>query len=91
METEPVNADNMDFTDAELDVSSDFTDALLARKNPDVEEYLARCPGSEAKMRPLLDTALLLDREITQFRRRHPHVDLGKLLDRKHKTVTRPK
>lgn len=91
MENEPDSADNMDFTDAELDVSSDFTDALLAQRNPDMEEYLARCPGSEAKMRPILETAQLLDREITQFRRKHPHVDMDKLLGLKHRPDTKPK
>ena len=42
-------------------------------------------------MRPILETALLLDREITQFRRKHPHADLDKLLDPKQKSGNKPK
>jgi hypothetical protein len=85
------DSEDIEFTDAELDMFGDYTDALLAQKNPDMVEYLARCPGSEAKLRPILETSQLLDREITQFRRKYPHVDLGKLLDLKHKTGKRRK
>ena len=91
MQNERLEGMDIEFTDAELDVFGDFTDAVQARKNPDMEKYLARCPGSEARMRPILETSLLLSREVTQFRRKYPHVDLGKLLDLKHKTGTRPK
>jgi hypothetical protein len=55
-----------------------------------MEEYLKRCLGSEARMRPILETALLLDREIAQFRRKFPSVDLGKLLDLKRKPQPGP-
>jgi hypothetical protein len=79
MKTVLDNPDDIDFTDAEVDVFGDFTEAVQRRENPDMNEYLARCPGSEAKMRPILEMALLLDREVTQFRRNYPHVNLKRL------------
>ena len=92
MESERIpDPEDMDFTDAELEMVADYTDALLARKNPDMEEFLKRCPRSEAKMRPLLEVTLLLDREITQFRRKYPHVDLGRLLDLQRESGSKPK
>jgi hypothetical protein len=91
MESERANPEEIVFTDAELDLSSDFTDALLAQANPDMEEYLKRCPGSLAKMRPILEISLLLYREITQFRRENPHVDLDKLFGLKPKPGTKSK
>lgn len=91
MESERPKGQDIEFTDTELDMLADFSDAGLAGKEPDIEKYLARCPGSEAKMRPLLATALMLHRETTRSRRRHPHVDLGKLLDLKHKPKPEPK
>jgi hypothetical protein len=91
MQDELKDAMDIEFTDTEVDVFGDFTEAVQAGKNPDMEEYLARCPGSESKLRPILETALMLDREITQLRRRYPHVDLGKLLELKQKTGVRPK
>jgi len=91
MESERPKGQDIQFTDAELDMFGDYSDALLARKNPDMEEYLKRCPGSEARMRPILETALMLNREITEFRRKFPNVDLGKLLDLKHKPKPEPK
>jgi len=91
MGSERTDPKDMDFTDAELDMSSDFTDALLAQENPDMKEYLARCPGSLAKMRPILEMSLLLYREITLFRRENPHVDLDRLFGLRPKTGTKSK
>jgi hypothetical protein len=87
MKTVLDNPDDIDFTDAEVDVFGDFTEAVQRRENPDMNEYLARCPGSEAKMRPILEMALLLDRELGRFRRDHPGVNLKRLneLRRKHR------
>jgi len=79
MKTVPANPDDIEFTDAEVDMFGDFSEAVQRRENPDVSEYLARCPGSEAKMRPILETALLLDRELGRFRREHPGVNLKRL------------
>ena len=91
MGSERTNPEDIEFTDAELDMFGDYTDALLGQEKPDMEAYLARCPGSEAKMRPILETALVLDREITQFRRKYPHVDLDKLFGLRHEPGTRQK
>jgi hypothetical protein len=91
MKNERLKGMDVQFTDAELDMFADYTDALMARKNPDIEEYLKRCPGSEAKMRPILETSRMLDCEVKKFKTKYPHVDLGKLLDLKHETKARPK
>jgi hypothetical protein len=79
MAHERVDATDIDFTDAELDVFGDFTEAVQRCEHPDMEKYLARCPGSEAKMRQILEMALLMDSAVTQYRRKYPHVDLRKL------------
>ena len=73
------DATDIDFNDAELDMFGDFTEAVQRCEHPDMEEYLARCPGSEAKMRPILEMALLMDSAVTLYRRKYPHVDLRKL------------
>lgn len=91
MEHKRTKPEDIEFTDAELEMFGDYTDALMARRNPDMEEYLARCPGSEVKMRPILETSRDLDCHITQYRRKYPHVDLGKLLELKHKSGKKPK
>ena len=91
MENERPKGQDIEFTDAELDMLADFSDAGLAGKEPDIEEYLARCPGSEAKMRPLLATALMLHRETARSRREFPQANPGKLLDLKHKPKPEPK
>lgn len=64
---------------------------MQAGKSPDVEEYLKRCPGSEARVRPLLATALLLSRETTRFRQENPHVNLGRLLELKRRSGSEKK
>jgi hypothetical protein len=79
MKTGPDNPDDIDFTDAEIDMFGDFTEAAQRCEHPDMETYLARCPGSEAKMRPILEMALLMDSAVTQYRRKYPHVDLRRL------------
>jgi hypothetical protein len=72
---------DIEFTEAERDMFGDFSEALRRDEHPKLEEYLARCPGSRAKMKPLLEMAVLLDREVSQFRRKYPHVDLRKLAE----------
>ena len=79
MADERSDTTELDFTDAELDLFGDFTEAVQRCEHPDLETYLARCPGSEAKMRPILEMALLMDSAVTQYRRKYPHVDLRKL------------
>jgi len=79
MADERSDTTELDFTDAELDMFGDFTEAVQRCEHPDMEKYLARCPGSAAKMRPILEMALLMDSAVTQYRRKYPHVDLRKL------------
>jgi len=79
MADERSDTTELDFTDAELDLFGDFTEAVQRCEHPDMEKYLARCPESEAKMRPILEMALLMDSAVTQYRRKYPHVDLRKL------------
>jgi hypothetical protein len=64
--------DNIDikFTDAERDMFGDFSEALQRGEHVRLEDFLSRCPGSRAKMKPLLEIAILLDREFARFRRR---------------------
>jgi hypothetical protein len=83
--------EDLEFTDGELDMLADYTDALQARKNPDMEEYLKRCPGSEARMRPILETSLLLERELNRYRSKYPLVDLDKLLEWKRQSKAETK
>ena len=37
MESKRTDPEDIDFTDAELDAFGDYTDALQAQKNPDME------------------------------------------------------
>lgn len=82
---------DVEFTDAELDMFGDFTEAVQARKDPDMAEFLERCPESQAKIRPILETAMMLDREVVELRRNNPHVDLGKLFESGRKPGPGPK
>jgi hypothetical protein len=91
MKNERLKGMDIQFTDAELDMCGDFSEEGRLGRHPDIEEFLKRCPGSEAKMRPILETDAMLWREMAEFRRKFPHVDLGKLLDLKHKTRPRSK
>ncbi len=50
------------FTDTELAMLGEFSDSVRAGGKPDIDEFLKRCPGSKAKMRPILEKALLLGR-----------------------------
>ena len=69
------------FTDAELDVFGEFSEAVRDGKNPSVEEYLQRVPKSAARLRPLLETDARLGVEIAKLRAEFPNVDLARLLD----------
>jgi hypothetical protein len=69
------------YTDAELEVFGDFSDAQRDGKNPDIEAYLKRVPGSAKKLRPILETVVRVCTEIEKLRAEHPGVDLARLLD----------
>ena len=70
-----------DNTDEELDVFGDFFEAARDGKNPDIEVFLRRGPGSAKKLRPVLETVVRLCAEVEQLRAEYPSVDLARLLD----------
>ena len=70
-----------DYTDAELDVFGEFSEAVRDGKNPDIEEYLRRVPKSANKLRPTLETVVRLCAEVEKLRAEYPDVDLARLLD----------
>lgn len=69
------------YSDAELEVLGDFSDAQRDGKNPDIEEYLRRVPESADRLRPMFETVVRLCAEIEKLRAEHPGVDLARLLD----------
>jgi hypothetical protein len=69
------------FTDEELDVFADFSDALRDGKNPDIEEYVKRLPGAGARFRRLLEDEVWARAQMAQLRADYPGVDLARLLD----------
>jgi len=72
---------DLDFTDEELDVYGDFSDAVLGGKNPVIEEYMKRAPGSGARLKSLLEGEVLVSAEVARLRADYPGVDLARLLD----------
>jgi len=70
-----------DFTEEELAVYGDFSDALRDGKRPDIEEYLERAPEAGARLRRLLETEKRLYAELARVRTEHPGVDLARLLE----------
>jgi len=70
-----------EFTDAELDVFGEFSEAARDGKNPDIEEYLRRVPESAEELRPILETVVKLCDEIRKLKAEFPDVDLARLLD----------
>jgi hypothetical protein len=83
MKNERKVASEPSYTDAELEVFGDFFEAQRDGKNPDIEEFLRRVPGSANKLRPILKTVVRLYAEVEQLRAEYPDVDLGRLLDPK--------
>lgn len=76
--------EELEFADAELCVVTDFLEAARDGKRPKIDEYLGRAPGSEAKLRPILETAVRLCAEFAMLRAENPGVDLAALLDPEH-------
>ena len=75
-----------DCTDDELVVFGDFFEAARDGKNPDIEEYLRRVPGSADKLRPMLETVVRLCAEVERLRAKYPNVDLARLFDPESRT-----
>jgi hypothetical protein len=71
----------MDFTDEELDVFADFSDALREGKKPDIAEFLKRAPGASARLKSLLEAEARVCAEVERLRADYPGVDLARLLD----------
>jgi hypothetical protein len=74
-------ASEQDYTDEELDVFGDFFEAARDGKDPNMEEYLKRVPGSADKLRPAMESVVRLCAEVEQLRAEYPNVDLARLLD----------
>ena len=70
-----------DYTDEELGVFGDFFEAARDGKDPNMEEYLKRVPGSADKLRPAMESVVRLCAEVEQLRAEYPNVDLARLLD----------
>ena len=73
--------EELECTDEELGVFGDFFEAARDGRNPDIEEYLKRAPGSADRLRPILETVVKLCAEIEKLRAENPGVDLARLLD----------
>lgn len=66
---------------AELQVYGEFSDALVRRESPDVEEYLGRVPeASRPKLRESLETAVWFQGVVDRFKAAHPGIRLLDLL-----------
>ena len=70
-----------EFTDAELDVFGEFSEAERDGKNPDIEECLGRIPESADKLRPILETVVKLCAEIRKLKAVYSDEELARLLD----------
>jgi uncharacterized Fe-S cluster-containing protein len=70
-----------EFTDAELDLYGEFSEAARDGKSPDIEEYLRRMPESADKLRPDLEAVVKVCAEIRRLKDAYPNVDLAELLD----------
>jgi hypothetical protein len=81
MKNERSVAPETGYTEAELEALGDFSTAQRDGKDPDIEEYLRRVPGSAERLRPMLETVVRLCAEVEQLRTKHPGVDLVRLLD----------
>jgi hypothetical protein len=69
-----------EYTDEELKVFGEFADAVRDGKNPDVEKYLARVPGTAQRMRQVFEGMLMFAVEVKRLRKEHPDVDVDELL-----------
>jgi hypothetical protein len=79
-----------ELSEAELQVYGEFSDALVRRENPDVEEYLGRVPeASRPKLRQSLETAVWFQGVADRFKADHPGIRLFDLLLRRRR-ASRP-
>ena len=69
-------------SESEQALSDEFMERVRAGEEPDVEEYLSRLPGSEARLRPILEGAALFGAEVARFKREHPGTSIFEWLCR---------
>jgi len=74
--------ENWSLSEAEQELSDEFMELVRAGEEPDVEQYLRRLPGSEARLRPLLEGAVLFGAEVARFKREHPGTSIFEWLSR---------
>jgi hypothetical protein len=70
-----------EFTDAELDLYGEFSEAARDGKKPDIEEYLRRIPESADKLRPDLEAVVMLCAVIRKLKAEYSDEELARLLD----------
>jgi hypothetical protein len=69
-------------SEAEQVLSDEFLEQVRAGTEPDLEEFLSRLPGSEARLRPILEGAALFGAEVARFKREHPGMSIFEWLCR---------
>jgi hypothetical protein len=70
-------------SEAEQALSDEFMEEVRAGTRPDPEEYLARLPESESRLRPILEGALMFGEEVERFKREHPDTSIFEWLSRR--------
>jgi len=60
------------FSEEELDLAGEFFLLVRDGRNPGVEDFLARHPGHDSRLRPVLEGALMYAAGLEQYRRDHP-------------------
>jgi hypothetical protein len=69
-------------SEAEQALSDEFLEKVRAGAQPDPEQYLTKLPGSEARLRPILEGAALFGVEVARFKREHPEMSIFEWLCR---------
>ena len=69
-------------SEVEQALSDEFMEMVRAGARPDLEQYLSRLPGSRARLRPVLEGALLFGGEVERFKREHPGTSVFEWLAR---------
>jgi hypothetical protein len=64
----------------ELAAMEEFIKALRDDRAPGVEEYLERFPEFAGSLRPVLEGAVIFQREYRLLEEKYPDVDLGRVL-----------
>jgi hypothetical protein len=77
------DAESVVLSEAEQALSDEFLEQVRAGARPDLEQYLSRLPGSRARLRPILEGALLFGGEVERFKREHPGTSIFEWLCRK--------